>query len=291
MLLTIPPVFAGTTVTLVLSQDNPVYQSFAAAFKHSLAARDKEASVLVISNEKFQADEPSPTDMLVAVGHEAAETLGQRNLQQPLLITMVPRESLQPLLSTQPHAKGLYVDQPPARYLSLVRTALPHARRIGIVAGPDGQTAARELRHAARQLRLKVLVELVTANNTLHTALQHISAHSDVLLAIPDATVFNRQSIPGIIMDAYRHNIPVVGFSPAYIEAGALIALYSTPEQLAQQSADICHKVLSGSSAATLNFPMQYTIGINDHIAHSMNRTMENEKVIHTRMTRQERQP
>lgn len=291
LLAMVSPAFAAKTVTLVLSQDAPVYHSFAAAFRLSLASHDRTTSVLVISNDKFQADEPPATDMLVAVGYEAAEALGQRNLQPPLLITMVPREGLQPLLTMQPNARGLYVDQPPARYLSLVRAALPRARRIGILTGPDGGATARELRHVAHKMHLEVHVETVTSTNSLHTALQHIITHSDVLLTIPDATIFNRQSIPGIIMSAYRHNVPVVGFSPAYIDAGALVALYSTPEQLARQSADICHKVLSGSSASTLNFPMQYTIGINGHIAQSMNRTMEKETVIRARMKRQERQP
>ncbi len=289
-LLVASQVCAGKTILLVLSQETPVYLAYAQAFRLDLARRDKTVTVSAIRSDKLQ-DQPLPTaEMLVAVGSDAAEMLSQRELHSPLLITMMPRESLEQLLPMQAHASGLYVDQPPSRYLSLVRAALPAARRIGILTGPDGRATAHSLRRAARQMHLGVHVETISTGNTLHSALQHIFTRSDVLLAIPDATIFNRQTIPRIMMEAYRHNIPVVGFSPAYIEAGALVALYSTPEQLALQSADICHRVLSGSAASGLNFPMHYTIGLNDHIAQSMNQALDDETVIRARMTRQERQ-
>jgi hypothetical protein len=48
----------------------------------------------------------------------------------------------------------------------------------------------------------------------------------------PIRVVFNSQTAGSILTAAYRRQVPLTGFSPAYVKAGALLALYSTPAQV-----------------------------------------------------------
>lgn len=281
--------FAAKTVLVVLSQDSDVFQAYAQAFRQCMLQRDKTIRINVFDSDRMSGSTLPRADLYVAVGPHAAALFRQNRTSRPLLVTMMPRDSLEQWLPEQKNARGLYLDQPPARYLSLVRAALPHARRIGVLAGPDGKGSARRLRSTAHQMHLDLRLENVSSKGSIHSALRRLLPRVDALLTIPDATIFNRETIPNIMLEAYRHDVPVIGFSPAYLEAGALVALYSSPQQLAEQSADISHKVLSGSPVAILDFPLQYTIGINDHIAKSMNQAMDDTAVIRTRMLQQGR--
>jgi len=82
----------------------------------------------------------------------------------------------------------------------------------------------------ARHLRSK---------DTLFSDLDELLIDSDVLLAVPDSEIYNSNSIRNILLSSYRRGIPLVGFSQAYVKAGALCAIFSTPEQLAATSG--CH--------------------------------------------------
>jgi hypothetical protein len=62
----------------------------------------------------------------------------------------------------------------------------------------------------------------------------------DALLAVPDPLVFNSQTAANILAAAYRRRIPLIGFSPAYTRAGALVSLYSTPDQIGFAAAKYC---------------------------------------------------
>jgi len=160
-----------------------------------------------------------------------------------------------------------------------------------VLIGRDSKDAAARLMAAARDARLRAQAETIGSEADIYPAMQRLFADGGVLLATPDTTVFNTQTIPSILLSAYRRGVPVIGFSPAYINAGAMVALYSTPEQLAAQSADISLQFLAGGSMPAPQYPRHYTIGINERVARSLGLSLEGEALIRERLERLERQP
>jgi len=63
----------------------------------------------------------------------------------------------------------------------------------------------------------------------------------------------------------------MVAFSPAYVRAGALLALYVTPTQIGRQAAAITRGVLQGKAlSATPLYSQEYSVAVNEHVARSL---------------------
>ena len=113
------------------------------------------------------------------------------------------------------------------------------------------------------------IVEAGPAGN-LFPLLRELFDATDVLLALPDPQVFNGLTIQNILTAAYRQRVPLAGFSPAYVKAGALLALYSTPAQLGAQSGEIARAVLAGRPLPPPQAPREFSVGVNADVARSL---------------------
>ena len=92
---------------------------------------------------------------------------------------------------------------------------------------------------------------------------------SDVLIALPDPIVFNLRTTRNILLSTYRKRVPVIGFSKSYVKAGALAAIYSTPEFIGKQTGEIITDLAVKSSLNNKLLPLPhshskyFTISVN----------------------------
>jgi ABC-type uncharacterized transport system substrate-binding protein len=109
-----------------------------------------------------------------------------------------------------------------------------------------------------------------TSFPTMNAALQSLLLSSDVLLAIPDAEIYNASTIRNILLTTYRNKVPLVGFSPGYVKAGALCAVYSTPQQIAEQSAHMIKAFVDAHALPAAQYAKQFEVSINEQVARSL---------------------
>ena len=83
-------------------------------------------------------------------------------------------------------------------------------------------------------------------------------------------------------MSSYRHRKPVVAFSKAFVSAGALAALYTTPAQLGRQTADIL--LASSSGLPPASYPTQFAVAINHDVAHALGLNIPDEATVRQNM-------
>ena len=92
-----------------------------------------------------------------------------------------------------------------------------------------------------------------------------------MLLAVAAPSLYNSSSIQNILLTSFRARIPMVAFSPAYVRAGALTAVYVTPVQVGIQAAVIARGVLQGKAmSATPLYSQDFSVDVNEHVAHSL---------------------
>src|SRR5690606_16678836 len=113
-------------------------------------------------------------------------------------------------------ATAIVLDQPAARQMALLRYAFPHLRRVGILLGPESRARQANLEKAAAEQGLQANVYKVEGEAELYPALRRALEENDLLLAVPDAAVYNGGTIQNVLLASYRQRIPVIGFSPAY---------------------------------------------------------------------------
>lgn len=225
---------------------------------------------------QFADAKPGP-QWVVAVGYAA-----QRGMQDlfaaeaappPLLAILVPRLAFERIADqSRVHAgtlSAVFLDQPLARQLDLIRLALPTARSIGILYGGESRGHSPALEKAARERDMKLGTALV-AQGGLSSALQQVLGDADALLALPDPAVFNSETAANILMATYRRHVPLIGFSPSYVKAGALLALYSTPAQAGTRGGEVLRQAMAGKSLPSPQWPREFTVAVNHDVARSL---------------------
>jgi putative tryptophan/tyrosine transport system substrate-binding protein len=125
----------------------------------------------------------------------------------------------------------------------------------------------------------------------LFAALRPVLDDAGVLLAVADPEVYNGSTVSNILLATYRAQVPVVAFSPAYVKAGALLALYSTPGQIGTQAAGLVRQLqLGGAMGVTSQYPVEFSVAVNDHVARSLGFSLD-EVALMTRLQKLERRP
>ncbi len=277
----------GAELTLAMSEAGGAYGEFAAAFRQNLegsAWRIRwEGPIESLEDAAFRAD------LVVAVGSEAAR-LGLRKAEgRPLVATLLPRRAYERAIADFPRPRGattaITLDQPLARLLALTRLLLPDLTRVGLLSGAESRGQLAPFRQAVQDANLQGDSEDVEGEDQLVPALNRLFGRVDALLALPDPTVYRRDNIRSILLTSYRHRKPVIGFSQAFAAAGGLAALYSSPAQIARQTAELIRPLggASGGPSPRLSppqAPLYFSIAVNRTVAQSLGLNLPDDGVL-----------
>lgn len=264
----------AATVTVVLSDDSAPYHETADAIESALGS---ENAVIKVLGDKLSLSDSAlaRSKLLVTVGTRAADLVANRGGKTPVLAVLVTEDWYHKKGRTQ-FAEGnrnfgaVVLEQPFSRQFRLIRSAFPKARKAGVVLGRANTDQMEEIEKAAAAQDLELVGAVAGSESALVAVLGQVLAEADLLLAVPDADVLNRNTVQSVLMTTYRYRDPVIGYSNALTRAGALISLYSTPGQIGRQAGEIAARTLSGARIPGLQWPKYFSLSINEHVARSL---------------------
>lgn len=266
-------------VEIIVGAESAAYREAADVLREELAAR---AEVTVVTPLPPSAGTRGRADanVVITLGPQALE-VALTSRTAPIVALLTTRASFERALNESAssrnakRATAVYLDQPFARQLALVQLMLPGRQRIGVLVSPDSRDLLPTLEAAARQRNLQLASETVTKAAGIYAALTRLLPATDALLAIPDPAIFNANTLSNILLTTYRVEQPVFGFSPAYVKAGALAAVYSTPRQLARQAAELARAILGGAGVPAPQYPRTFSVDVNSAVARSLGLSIE----------------
>ena len=127
--------------------------------------------------------------------------------------------------------------------------------------------------------------------NKLFPVLEGVLENSDLLMAIPDSAIYNSGSIRNILLTSYRKNIPLVGLSQHYVDAGALCAIFSTTEQIAEQAGATVASFARNRHLPPPQYPANFTVAVNHQVARSMGIKLLSSEIIRNQMGKAVKRP
>lgn len=264
----------GADVAVVLSDSGGAYGEFATTFQQSAIPPGWRlrwvGTTESLDGAAFRAD------LIVAVGSEATRSSLKRSEGRPVLATLLPRQAYDRALGEAGAARprqvtAITLDQPLPRLMAFIRQLFPDKHKVGLLTGPDTRHLLPQIRAAAKEAGLVPEAEDVEGESALVPALGQLFAKTDLLLALPDASVYRRDNIRVILLTSYRHQRPVIAFSQAFVTAGALAALYSTPSQMARQTAELLRQLNPESiSLPSPQSPTLFSLAVNRNVAQSL---------------------
>ena len=213
-------------------------------------------------------------DLVVAVGSDAGEIVARTPGSTPRLYGFLPLTVWQELADCCAPDKhrdsALYIDQPSLRQFELIRQVVPDARRVGVMLGDVPRARRAELDRIADDLGYVLQVADVADSGAVGPSLRHLVDDIDVLLALPDPAVFNRNTVYSILLTTYSAGIPVVGYSRAMVKAGAAAAVFASPPDV---GAAITQRIRSFRRDGRLSPPdygTVFSVAINADVAKSL---------------------
>ena len=277
--------WAAPTAWIALAEPGGPYAEAAAALQTELTRQQPGAVEWVVAPwSELEKRTPAPA-YLIAIGSGAWTGASLRfadAANRPVILaTLVPRASFERSVLSNSDLKAtsaVVLDQPPARQAQLLRLALPDARSVGLLTGPDSQHLQTAYRSALTAAGFSVKVENASERG-VGPALQALLNGSDVLLAIPDPAIFNSQTVANILSAGYRRRIPLVGFSPAYVKAGALLSLYSTPQQVGHATALVLRDALAGRTLPAFQSPNEFVVKVNQDVARAFGISLDEQSL------------
>lgn len=233
----------------------------------------------IIVHHDLEHDRPEGVNaqLVVTIGVQAAEwALSQPN-DTPVLATLIPQDTYESISANldnpgQHEHSAIFLDQPIYRQINLLTALFPRSRTVSTLLGPLSIKHLPELQRLATENNLSLASASMMEGDNVIKKLRPILNDTDVFLATPDPVVFNRQSLPAVLLTTYRSRTPVIGFSHAYVNAGALAATYSTPEQIGRQTAEHIDAwlIYQQEKLPPPSHPKYFSVAINQQVAQSL---------------------
>ncbi|MFQ5543804.1 MAG: ABC transporter substrate-binding protein [Nitrospiria bacterium] len=241
-------------VTVIISQDLPIYQQALAGFKKIYTGRIQAINLKGNPNQIHQLREGrqiSEKRLILTIGLIAAKAVKKAYPGTPTVFSMVfdpERFSLKDKKTT-----GVSLDVPSNILLGKIKELFWEATRIGILYDPQKNTKILDFaRQASRSQEISLVAVPVRSEKALSEAIQKLEGKIDLLWMIPDSTVITPRSIGFILLHFLRHKIPIVSFSEALVRKGSVAAFSPDYGAVGEEAGRLVLQVLKGKSPAEL---------------------------------------
>jgi ABC-type uncharacterized transport system substrate-binding protein len=200
----------------------------------------------------------------IAIGTESLAAVRAQTAGVPVIASMI-------LHPVNPDSLSGHVDLavPVGTWLAQMKLLLPERRRVGIIrsrARASQTTAAVEA--AARQQGYTAIVVDCDGPADLLQALATLKGRVDLVLCPPDADLYNSVTIKPLILASLEYRLPIVGFSAAFVRAGAVAGIYPDYREIGRQTGELAGHILRGEDAPREEGPRKVNAAINQRVAH-----------------------
>jgi len=209
--------------------------------------------------------------IILAAGRDSCMYAAQHLLDHDVLCVLLSHQAFNEILArrtNRPNQRldAIVIDQPLHRQVNIAHIVFPSLQKFGLLSS----LADSESHVDGRGWSISVN----SFNQNLAVAPQIVQTISnrDALVAVPDKEVFTTDRLRTVLLTAYGHAKPVIGYSRAYVRAGALITTFTTPSQVFRQASDIINTYTTedGSSESRVYDPRYFSITHNPSIAKSL---------------------
>lgn len=254
-----------------VSQQGSLQKTFLDTFRDELAKSDGQRIQTVV--DLSRTAQPEATGRIVlAVGIDASRAAVAAGAEAVLSVLVSQRDARVLVAGSQrTPVTAIVLDQPDSRRLALLRALLPEVRSVAVLLGTESTSLHSELSAAIRASGLTPRIAEISAMDEIVPALDRLLVEGSALLTVPDPQIYNRDTVMSIFLTSYRHRRPVIGFTAAYVRAGAVAAVFSSPEDIARQAAALLAKVRDPRQMASAILPpTRYQVAINDRVLRAL---------------------
>ena len=267
---------SATDIIVVKSSDNSYFNE---TIKNLTALASKDIHFKVISSNDLSSEMKSvyENNIFITLGIRATAKVIKLFPDQLIISTYSTREQIENLSPVGRKHQAILLDQPLERYL-VFSHYLTKSSSPGIINSKQIKLT-RQQKQILKRLKLNLSQYQTQRSADLLPAIRHLKQQSDALLMLPNQRLYNRDTLKGVLLTAYRNRIPIISYSPAHVKSGALASIYSSPDDIGRHLSELLSSSMSKRPKAgqTLHYARYYSIKINRRVAHSQGFKLPNE--------------
>jgi hypothetical protein len=275
-----PQQVAGQVI-IVKSSDNVYFdQTISTLMNHVEATTRFE--VLKATELSDGLASTSQDDLFVALGQSAVEAVNQFNAQANSINAYLTLEEYQDLNLNQ-HLT-IVLDQPMHRYLAFCKLMLD-IESIGVIE-TNGIDPNQYRTQILDKFQLQLNQYRIDRVNKLLPVLRELLSQNDVLLMLPRQSIYNRDTIKGVLLTSYRNRKPAISYSPAHVKSGAVASIFSSPVDIGRHLALLLNQRLNNQvhNGPPLQFARFYTIATNLRVANALGIDLPEERELRSKI-------
>lgn len=262
---------ADMTVAVVKGNSVLPYDEVLAGFKAGIKQRNVTVDFVTLE----EGNDQKPLDarialirpnLILCLDLKALERASQvKNI--PKIFSLIAAANIGPW-SDRNDIYGISLDIDPATQFRIIRQAFPESKRIGVLYDPNhNRIIVEEAKRAATASGFNLQAFPVGTIKEIPFAFEKLEKNADLLWTLYDQTVYSPESARYILIQSLQRKIPVVGFSPHFAKAGALLALYGDYHDMGQQVALQALALRNGEeNVARLSRPRTIRIAVNEKV-------------------------
>lgn len=255
-------------IAVIKSMDIAPYNDALEGFNETLKKRKvsfelkefdlKEEDVI----KKIKSIKP---DLILTIGPYSTRIVSKEIKNIPIIFSVI-LDIDQNYLKAK-NITGASVRMPPKIQFENLKTIIPKVKRIGVIYNPkENEHIISKAKIVARGMGIILKTYPVKSTKEVPNVEE---MGIDALWLIPDTIVCYRAIIKYILLSSLKHKIPVMGISPSYARAGALLALSCDYEDIGRQSGEISIRILNEESPADIpiSAPRKTKLYLNQLVA------------------------
>ena len=254
-------------VVIITSSDSKYQLQIASGILERLEA--KGARTIIIANDDISATNRNEKTLYVAIGKNAINSLYEFD-SSAFVLRITSREI--PGAKYTSAQSDLVTSQPDCRHIELIKSLNPSWSSIGVLSSVGSLDIAAALTRCAIRYNINLQVYAITDESDLLITLEAAIENNKALLAITDPMIYNSHTVKNILLTAYRHRKPVIGYSDSFVQAGAVAAIFTPPDSIAEKAANIVSDFFDNNWQFNKNIyaSSAFSISTNPQVATSL---------------------
>jgi hypothetical protein len=274
---------------VIITSSNSSYQQKTARIIQQRLEENNAITMLVSADNIASASNNNKT-LYVAIGDRAITKLHEFDTNA-FALRLTSRQL--PGIKYSSAQSDLITAQPTCRSIQLIRAINPEWDSVGVLSSNNSLDIAAELTRCAIQQNINLQVYAISDDSDLLKTLEIAIENNKVLLAITDPLIYNSHSVKNILLTAYRHRKPVIAYSDSFVRAGAVAAIYTSPQYVGTTAAELISDFLQNSWQFDKNIykPDDFSVSVNRQVASSLEINLPGEEELKESIKEMGQQP
>lgn len=274
---------ATSQVIIVKSSDNTYFKQSIETLVGKLP-RKAEYQVVTARELADGSEIIDDKSLVVTLGQSAADAVSRLDRANPSINAYLTLEQFKSY--NRKNQLGVLLDQPLHRYLAFSKLILA-VDSIGIIEDQKNAPGPRQTRLLG-DLELELNQYQIDPVNKLLPVLRRLLKQNDALLMLPRQSIYNRDTLKGVLLTSYRNHKPAISYSPAHVKSGALASIYSSPADIGMHLALLVNRRLQQPDyqAPAFEYARFYSIATNRRVARALEISLPSESELRSALDR-----